>query len=394
MSDSNTPRPDSSSGDPADATGKHDPNTNNPGDPDPATGEPTSTGQGGEWRPVSGTEQGEPPATEQFATEPIVPGAQAYSAIPPSDADTGAIGGAKPPTSQFAPGEDPYGPGTTASGPIPPGSPDGTGSGPVLTSPRKKRSTRKIVAFSVVGVLLLAVIAAVGSELYLRNKVTNCLEESFSGLTGVPTEVSLSRKPILLQGSGDIPFVQVDTDDSAGGVRLHMRADGISGTENSTDIQSLDGTGFIPYERIVELSKEQAGASGQSTGTPTGGVGAVEQITGNAADGTFEVQAAFPVMVFQVPVSATVKPVLNDGRVDFEVVKASALVFGIPPDFAQQIVDQITTSSLGPFFDEVQVDSLEVTDSGLEFAISGSDVQLTSEMTGTSSQSQSGGCSV
>ena len=242
--------------------------------------------------------------------------------------------------------------------------------------------------------LLLAVIAAVGSELYLRNKVTNCLEESFSGLTGVPTEVSLSRKPILLQGSGDIPFVQVDTDDSAGGVRLHMRADGISGTENSTDIQSLDGTGFIPYERIVELSKEQAGASGQSTGTPAGGVGAVEQITGNAADGTFEVQAAFPVMVFQVPVSATIKPVLNDGRVDFEVVKASALVFGIPPDFAQQIVDQITTSSLGPFFDEVQVDSLEVTDSGLEFAISGSDVQLTSEMTGTSSQSQSGGCSV
>jgi len=393
MSDSNTPRPDSSPGDPADETAKIDPHAGDPSQPG-TTGEPTSTGQGGEWRPVSGTEQGEPPATEQFATEPIVPGAQAYSAIPPSDADTGTIGGAKPPTSQFAPGEDPYGPGTTASGPIPPGSPDGTGSGPVLTSPRKKRSTRKIVAFSVVGVLLLAVIAAVGSELYLRNKVTNCLEESFSGLTGVPTEVSLSRKPILLQGSGDIPFVQVDTDDSAGGVRLHMRADGISGTENSTDIQSLDGTGFIPYERIVELSKEQAGASGQSTGTPTGGVGAVEQITGNAADGTFEVQAAFPVMVFQVPVSATIKPVLNDGRVDFEVVKASALVFGIPPDFAQQIVDQITTSSLGPFFDEVQVDSLEVTDSGLEFAISGSDVQLTSEMTGTSSQSQSGGCSV
>ena len=393
MSDSNTPRPDSSSGDNADETAKIDPHAGDPSQPG-TTGEPTSTGQGGEWRPVSGTEQGEPPATEQFATEPIVPGAQAYSAIPPSDADTGTIGGAKPPTSQFAPGEDPYGAGTAASGPIPPGPADSTGSGPVLTSPRKKRSTRKIVALSVVGVLLLAVIAAVGSELYLRNKVTNCLEESFSGLTGVPTEVSLSRKPILLQGSGDIPFVQVDTDDSAGGVRLHMRADGISGTENSTDIQSLDGTGFIPYERIVELSKEQAGASGQSTGTPTGGVGAVEQITGNAADGTFEVQAAFPVMVFQVPVSATIKPVLNDGRVDFEVVKASALVFGIPPDFAQQIVDQITTSSLGPFFDEVQVDSLEVTDSGLEFAISGSDVQLTSEMTGTSSQSQSGGCSV
>ncbi|AFR47334.1 hypothetical protein [Gordonia sp. KTR9] len=393
MSDSNRPRPDSSPGDP-DETGTPDPRAGESTHPDPASGQPAPAGQGGEWRPVPGAGHGEPPATEQFATEPIVPGAQAYSAIPPSDGDTSGLGGTKPPTSQFPPGEDPYGPPGTASGPIPPGSADPSGSGPVLTSPRKKRSTGKIVAFSLVGVLLLVVIGAVGSELYLRNKVTDCLEESFSGLTGVPTEVSLSRKPIILQGSGDIPFVQVDTDDSAGGVRLHMRADGISGTENSTDIRSLNGTGFIPYERIVELSKEQAAGAGQSTGTGTGGVGAVEQITGNAADGTFEVQAAFPVMVFQVPVSATIKPVLNDGRVDFEVVKASALVFGIPPDFAQQIVDQITTSSLGPFFDEVQVDSLKVTDTGLEFGISGSDVQLTSEMTGTSSQGQSGGCSV
>ncbi|OUC80648.1 hypothetical protein [Gordonia lacunae] len=394
MSDSNTPRPDSSSGDPADETGEIDPHAGDPTRSDPATGEPAPTGPGGEWKPVPGAGHSEPPATEQFATEPIVPGGQAYSAIPPSDGDTADLGGTKPPTSQFAPGEDPYGPSATASGPIAPGPADPTGSGPVVTSPRKKRSTAKIVAFSLVGVLLLAVIVAVGSELYLRNKVTNCLEESFSGLTGVPTEVSLSRKPILLQGSGDIPFVQVDTDDSAGGVRLHMRADGISGTENSTDIRSLNGTGFIPYERIVELSKEQSSGAGTGTGTGAGGVGAVEQITGNAADGTFEVQAAFPVMVFQVPVSATIKPVLKDGRVDFEVVKASALVFGIPPDFAQQIVDQITTSSLGPFFDEVQVDSLKVTDTGLEFGVSGSDVQLTSEMTGSSSQGQSGGCSV
>jgi hypothetical protein len=389
MSDSNTPRPDSSSGDdPVDPTHRIDPAPGDAGDEwQPA---PQQSGPDQAASEQSGPSEAAPEhsPTEQFPTDPIVPGAQAYSKVPPADAETTDFGsGQKPATTQFGPGDEPYG-----SGPVdatPPGAP---GSGPVRTSPRKRRSTRKIIAFSVVGVLLLGVIAAVGSELYLRNKVTDCLEQSFSGLTGVPTEVSLSRKPIVLQGSGDIPFVQVDTDDKAGGVRLHMRADGISGSDTATDIRSLNGTGFIPYERIVELSKQQAASSGQSTGTAAGAA-TVEQITGSAADGTFEVQAAFPVMVFQVPVSATIKPVVTDGRVEFQVVKASALVFGIPPDFAQQIVDQVTTSSLGPFFDEVQVDSLKVTDTGLEFAISGSDVQLTSEMTG-GSQGQSGGCSV
>lgn len=368
-----------------------------PGDDPRAQGEShdSSASSGDEWQPVPGsdsapadsapTDPAADPAgvsagtgapdtgeTEQFATTPIPPGTQAYSNVPG--------------TAQFPPGETPYG--DDSSAPL-----EAQGSGPVVTSPRKNRSTKKIVALSAVAVLLLVVIGAVGSELYLRNKVTGCLEDSFSGLTGVPTSVSLSRKPIILQGTGDIPYVQVDTKDSSGadGVRLHMRADGISGDSSSTDIRTLNGDGFIPYERIVELSKESApGADGQSTGNGAGPAGAVESITGNAADGTFEVQAGFPVMFFSVPVSATIKPVLKDGRVEFEVVKASALVFGIPPDFAQQIVDQITTSALGPFFDEVQVDQLKVTDTGLEFAISGSDVQLTNEMTGN----QESGCSV
>ena len=49
MSDSNTPRPDSSPGDPADETAKIDPHAGDPSQPG-TTGEPTSTGQGDEWR--------------------------------------------------------------------------------------------------------------------------------------------------------------------------------------------------------------------------------------------------------------------------------------------------------------------------------------------------------
>ncbi|MEO9326618.1 LmeA family phospholipid-binding protein [Gordonia aurantiaca] len=345
---------------------------------------------GDEWRPVGGDDAASTGETRHLPTEklppgPIPPAPQAYSQVPPSEADTTDLsGGSRPPTAVYGPGDQPFT--DTSSAPL---GPDPTGSGQVMYSPAGRRSTGKIVALSLVAVLLVGVIAAVGGELYLRNKVTDCLEKSFSGLTGVPTSVSLSRKPIILQGTGDIPFVQVDTkdDSSPDAVRLHMRADGISGDDTTTDIRSLQGQGFVPYERIVELSKENAPAAGQGTGNGAAQVGTVEEITGNATDGTFDVQASFPVMFFAVPVSATIKPVVNDGRVDFEVVKASALVFGIPPDFAQQIVDQVTESALGPFFDEVQVDQLKVTDTGLEFAISGSDVQLTSEMTGNQQSS-------
>ncbi|MBY4573764.1 hypothetical protein ACN94_09215 [Gordonia paraffinivorans] len=357
-----------------------------PDEPQSSPESPRTPAEGDEWRPVAGGDA-EPFPTEKFPTGPIPPTPQAYSKVPPSEADTTDFSGAPgpTPTTEFGPGDEPFA--DTSSGPVDPAP---TGTGPVLSSPRKRRSTGKIVAFSLVAVLLVGVIAAVGSELYLRNKVTNCLEQSFSGLTGVPTSVSLSRKPIILQGTGGVPFVQVDTkdDNSPDAMRLHMRADGIKGEGTTTDIRSLEGHGFLPFERIVELSKENAQAAGQGTGNGAPQAATVEEITGDATNGTFEVQAAFPVMFFAVPVSATIKPVTTpEGRVDFEVVKASALVFGIPPDFAQQIVDQITESSLSSFFDEVKVDRLKVTDTGLDFAISGSDVQLTSEMTGENQQS-------
>ncbi|MDY6810675.1 MAG: hypothetical protein SW127_16915 [Actinomycetota bacterium] len=309
---------------------------------------------------------------------------RAYSQVPRTD------------TAQFGPGETggfgSGGPaGTDGFAPIPPAA----HSGVVSSAPAKRRSTGKIVALGSVAVILMLVIAAVGSELYLRNKATDCMESAFTELTGTETTVSLSRQPMLLQGFGnDIPFVQIDTADEPGQMRLHARAEGITGDGDTTNIRSLMGTGFVPFDRVVAMSKSAgpgADPSASGNGTDNGAAGlmqgaSIESITGNAADGTIEVDSAVQLAFLPIPVSTTIKPVLQDGRVDFEVVEANAFIFGIPSDFAQQVVDSVSDSMFGPLFDEVTVQNMTVTDQGVDFAVDGQDVELSGQMTGDSGE--------
>ncbi|GAB88932.1 LmeA family phospholipid-binding protein [Gordonia rhizosphera] len=266
--------------------------------------------------------------------------------------------------------------------------PTGAQPGVVASSPAKRNTGKIIGAIAALAVVLL-VIGAVGSELYLRSKTENCLESAFSDLTGTQTTVSLSRKPILLQGFGkDIPYVQVDTKDQPGEMRLHARAENITGDGDSATIGSLVGTGYVPFDRVVAMSNSSGAtqtAPGNGTGQAGGGLmsgASIESMSGDGAAGTIEVNSTVQVAILPIPVSTTLKPVVQDGRVHFEVVKASAFIFGIPANFAQQVVDSVTGSMFGSFFDEVTVENLTVTDQGVDFAVDGSDVALAGGLSG------------
>ncbi|GAA3717688.1 LmeA family phospholipid-binding protein [Gordonia hankookensis] len=272
--------------------------------------------------------------------------------------------------------------------PIPPNADPGV----VTTAPaRRKRSTGKIIAASSAALVILLVIAAVGSELYLRNKATDCMQSAFSDLTGTETSVSLSRKPMLLQGFGnDIPFVQVDTADKPGEMRLHARAEGIKGDGDSSTIHSLVGTGFVPFDRVVAMSKSMtSGADSSASGAGQSGAAGlmqgatIDSMTGNAADGTIQVDSSVQLAFLPIPVSTTIKPTLQDGHVHFEVVKANAFIFGIPADFAQQVVDSVSGSLFGQL-NQVTVKNLKVTDQGVDFAVDGDDVKLSGQVAGGS----------
>lgn len=338
------------------------------------------------------------PPTDQF--EPVPPGSitQAYSE---GRQDTSQL---EVPPDGFAP----YAGGPPPAGPPPPGGvpndPGGDGGG--VAPKRPKRRTGLIVGVVSLGLVLLLVIAGVGSELYLRNKAKDCLEQSFGDLTGTSTSVSLSKSPMLFQwASGKIPYVQVDTSDEGdSAMKLHARGDDIASEDDTTTIGALKGDGYVPFGRIMELSQQgQEGGNTQPT-TPApdegGGLGGllgsmgggmtVESVTGNAAAGTVSIKGNFQLLMFPIPAEAELKPVVKDGKLTFEVVNASAATLGIPNTWAQALVDQVSAGMFPPLFNEVNFDKLSVSDKGVEFGVSGNDIAMTQENVGSSNET----CSV
>jgi hypothetical protein len=266
-----------------------------------------------------------------------------------------------------------------------------------------------IVGMVSLGLVLLLVILGVGSELYLRSKSKDCLEQSFGELTGAPTSVSLSKKPMLMQWmSGEIPYVQVDTSDEGdSAMKLHARADDISSGDTDATVGELQGSGYVPFSRIMELSQQtqdSATTTDPNTTDPSAGSGLggllsamggglkVDKVTGNAAAGTITIGGNFQLLMFSLPAEAELKPITKDGKLTFEVVDASAASFGIPTSWAQLLVDQVSAGLFPPMFNQVRFDELKVTDRGVEFKFSGSDVALPQSSSDSSNQSDA--CSV
>ncbi|MFT4087328.1 MAG: LmeA family phospholipid-binding protein [Gordonia sp. (in: high G+C Gram-positive bacteria)] len=237
---------------------------------------------------------------------------------------------------------------------------------PVVKSAPSRRGKWRTVGLISAAVVLLLVIGSVGSELYIRHRVSSCIQTAFTNLTGTPTDVSISRRPMLFAWfGGDVPWVQVDTvdGDKANTTTLHVRAENVS--SDGTTVKSLRGHAFVSYDRVSELASESKDANPK-----------VESITGDAGSGTIEIKSTFTLSILSVPAEVTVKPVLKDGQVEFEVQKASALVFGLPNDFAQNIVDQVSDGMMGPMFKQIKVENLKVTNKGMDFAFEGENVNL------------------
>ena len=327
--------------------------------------------------PTDPTPEPRPPFVDDAPTGEVVTGPVRYTPEPKTEAYSQTD---KPVTRQMDPLD------SSEFSPMPE-APPAEQTGPVMTSPVKaqKSGRRRTVALILAAVVLLVVIAGVGSELYIRNKVTDCLEASFNNLTGTGTDVSVSRRPMLLSVmDGEVPWVQIDT--NSGGdstMRLHARAEGIS-TDGGT-VQSLNGNGFLPYERIKELSK---GDGTEQGGTP------IESITADPSAGTLKISTTVTFAIIPVPATVTLKPVLKDGAVTFTVEDATALVFGVPKDFAQPIVDQVTTAMFGPLFKQIKVSKLDVAKNGIDFAFDGTDVNMKSAAENSGQTDSSGGCTV
>ncbi|WP_018177151.1 hypothetical protein [Jongsikchunia kroppenstedtii] len=390
----------------------HAPADQPPVEPTAAQQEPT----GAQPEPTAGhaATQPEPttePNTDRFATDPAtqqIPGARS------GPADFQSTAPHSPSTEHLPRGWEATSgqPAAQPSDTIPPASTPG---GP--TDPRPQRPQRKvgkIVAVSLVAVLLVLVILGAGSELLLRSRVKDCLNKGFSATTGTSTSVSLSSQPILWQWINGVPKVQVDTKNDGSDpnvMKLHLSGKKIDLNNDSTHIGSASGYGYVPFTLIADNMKAAAGgASTQSTtdGTdPTGtdpmstsGLTLTQPLTGDPKTGTVHAVGTVAVLGgFLTPtVDTTIKPVLNNGKLSFQVQSATASFFGafnlnvqsIAQNFADEFAKQLFPAGL----DTLNFSQLQITDSGVNFAFNGSDLTLQQSTTATPVNNSDFKCSI
>jgi len=348
--------------------------------------EPTAGHAAAQPEPEPTTE----PNTDRFASDPAtqqIPGARSGPADFQSTAPQSASTEHLPHGWEATSGQ----PGGPPSDTIPPASPPGGPTGPRPQRPQRK--VGKIVALSLVAVLLVLVILGAGSELLLRSRVKDCLNKGFSATTGTSTSVSLSSQPILWQWINGVPKVQVDTKNDGSDpnvMKLHLSGKKIDLNSDSTHIGSATGYGYVPFTLIAENMKNATGSTSTDPTDPSNttdpvsasGMTLTQPLTGDPKAGTVHAVGTVSVLGgFLTPtVDTTIKPVLNDGKLSFQVESATASFFGtfnlnvqsIAQNFADEFAKQLFPAGL----DTVNFSQMQITDSGVNFAFNGSDLTL------------------
>ncbi|GED96752.1 LmeA family phospholipid-binding protein [Gordonia crocea] len=246
------------------------------------------------------------------------------------------------------------------------------------SAPAKKKQSRKTgrwIGIGLVAALVVALVGLGGTELYLRHQVGSCLSKAFGSLTGAPTEVSMSARPVLWQAlTKKIPFVEVNSKGGDAEGKMHLRVENITGSGDKSTIGSIKGDGHIPFSQVAQTYRSHSTPNPNSIGG-TGATGQLESIRGNG-DGTFDVTSTVTVVILPLPATVTLRPSVRDGKAHFEVVRANVVAVGIPPEFAQTVVDETSEAMLGSMLKGLTLSKLEVRGDGVDFAVSGTDVAV------------------
>lgn len=238
---------------------------------------------------------------------------------------------------------------------IPPGQ---SGGGPGNTGePAKKRSTGKIIALAAVGLVALVVIALVGSELYIRNHVQNCLADNVkSGTNANDVKVSFEKTPMLIQNaSGKIPSIDIQIDGLQGtsGLNAHIMLKGVEpGGDNKVDDATILGT------FTADGIKNKVVGS-QVISDP--------KVTLNPSENQIEISGTAVIL----PVTVNLKPTIKDNKVVLTASKASVFGIGVPDDLAQQLITAVADI---PTPKGLTASDLKMTDEGISLRYSGQNV--------------------
>ncbi|MBB3037503.1 DUF2993 domain-containing protein [Hoyosella altamirensis] len=229
---------------------------------------------------------------------------------------------------------------------------------------RKRRGSR--IALIVVVVLVVGIAAVgVGSELYLRNRVSDCMAQSMSQSIGSDVEVTMSRKPMLMQMvDGKTPWVEVSTTGNrlgdADGMHMDLRLNGVqtfNDGEIATTVESSAADIRWTSQGILATLQQQ------------GILAVVTAVEPRPADQTLEVQVVGALL------SVTVAPTIQNEAISLEVTDANLLGINIPRELPQAIIQTIG-EGLADFPLGMKPTDMTVTGDGIEVRLEGDRAEL------------------
>ncbi|MBD8505954.1 DUF2993 domain-containing protein [Hoyosella sp. G463] len=228
-------------------------------------------------------------------------------------------------------------------------------------SPRPRRRRARGTALIVVIVLFVGVAAvAVGSEIYLRNKVSRCMAGSMALSIGSDVDVELSRKPMLWQMlDGKTPYMEVTTTEGRVG-----DAEGMSMNLRLEDVESLD-EGEIA--NTVQSSSADIAWSAQGILATLQKQGILAVVTSVNPD---QQNQALDIQVVGAVLGVTVQPRVVDEAINLEVTKANIFGIDIPSELPQAIISTIG-AELSDFPLGMTPRELTVTEEGIDLRLEG-----------------------
>ncbi len=239
-----------------------------------------------------------------------------------------------------------------------PSGPGGAGEPPKAPkAPKAPRSKGKLIGLVAAGVVALLVVLLVGSELYIRNHVQNCLADNVkSGTKANDVKVSFAKTPMLIQNaSGKIDSIDIQIDGMQGtpGLNAHLLLKGVEPSgDNKVDDATIVGT-FTADGIKNKVSQVQVISDPKVTLNPSAN----------------QIEISGTAVIF--PVTINLKPSIKDNKVVLTASKASVFGIGVPDDLAQQLITAVADI---PTPKGLTASDLKMTDQGISLRYSGQNV--------------------
>lgn len=224
-----------------------------------------------------------------------------------------------------------------------------------------------LIAVFVGGVLLAA-------EGFTRAHVVAHVQQRFHDVAGIPAVVTFGATPLIWQSiARSVGVVEIVTVDSADDLRVQIRVDGITGDDAASTLRVVTCHGHVPYPRLVELISERD-LFGESPHK-------LMRIRGNASRRTIRVDLVARTGLLTMPVTVTLRPELDVDGLSFRVLKVHTILFGLPTNFAQGIVDDVADTLRQSVAKFVTIERVSVGDTGFDFYLRGEQVVVDLNLT-------------